>query len=620
MRKEISVPNWRTTMWMAGAATLCGLLLWTLEHWSASNGPEVSDAPGMLFPRGLGDVDSLLVEQGSFRMGLQRQAGRWSQVEPFAAEVDQVAVRRMLDALADITVRERISLDELRRRALQLKDFGLSPAQTRVVLRGGARRVELDFGHRTPDGGEVYFYLDAASQVLVTPRAALDAVPLSLETVRERALLHDAGRAIAALELRRAGMPYIRLARAAGDWQMTQPYAAAADPARVEAILSGLHQARIEAFVWPSGTNAAEQAAGSLRSRLGIYGLDADAAVQVQLWEGNGAAGVRLRFGRAVEGRPGLVYALTADEQSVVAVTNAVLAPLLAMPSDLRDRRLFRETPDEIARVQLRFAEQLIECRRDEKRRWSLVSPQQDAADQEQVGRLLVGLLRLQAQHVVDPPAGTVVEVGLPTNALCVVELGSAARTNRFAVTPGETAGLLDVVFTNAPTRYLVVASNLPAAVLAPAGAFALRDRTVLAVSTSAVKRITVRRDAETEAVERVPDSDVWQVATAPAGKAVAADALLAWLGLLNDLAAARIERLGATARDLEGYGLAEPAMEIDVDLLTADALRKVLLVGRPTADGSRFAQLRGHDVVFVLAPETMRIIARRLVQPVAAP
>ena len=601
---------------MAIAAAVCGLLLWTLAHWRPDGGAPLSDTPGLLFPRGLGEVDSLIVEQGAFRMDLRREDGRWRQVEPFATEVDQVAVRRTLDALSDLTVLERITLDQLRRRELQLKDFGLSTAQMRVIVRTASRRIELCFGNRTPDGREVYFYLDAATQVLVAPCAVLDAVPVSIESVRDRALLRDTGRSATALELRRADMPYIKLEHVGGEWQLVQPYAAAADSDMIERILSGLRQTRIEAFIWPSGANTNEAlSSGNLRLRLALYGLDDDNAVQVQFWETGGPAGVRLRFGKPVEGHPGWIYAQPVDEQIVVAVTNAVLPSLLVTPSALCDRRLFRETPAEIARVQLRFADQLVECRRDEKQRWTLVSPQQDAADQEQVGRLLVGLLRLRAQQVFDPHAGATPEFVLPPNPVCVVELATAARTRRFAVAPDETPGLMDIVFTNSATRFVVAGSNLPSAVLSPAGAYGLRDRVVLAVATSAVRRVSVRRDTETETVERMPDSELWQVSGNSSGKAVT-DALNAWLTLMSSLPAARIERLGVSARDLENYGLAEPAMEIDLDLLSTEALRKVLLIGRSAADGGRYALLRGHDAVFVLAPETMRVIERRLVQP----
>ena len=101
---------------------------------------------------------------------------------------------------------------------MQLKNFGLAPPQARVVVRGAVQRHEIVFGNRTPDGGEVYLYVDAATPVLVAPAAMLEAVPASLERIRERALLRDTGRTVTALELRRAGLPYVKLLRTAGGW------------------------------------------------------------------------------------------------------------------------------------------------------------------------------------------------------------------------------------------------------------------------------------------------------------------------------------------------------------------------------------------------------------------
>lgn len=610
------MPGIRTTAGLAIATAVCGLLLWTLERRGASPAPRDA-AAALVFPRGFGDVEAVIVERGGLRADLRREDGRWRQVQPFAAEVDQIAVRRLLDALADAPLLERLSLDELRRRELRLQHFGLAPPQARVVVRGSIQRHEIDFGNRTPDGGEVYLYVDAASQVLVAPAAMLDAVPASLDRIRERALLRDTGRAVTALELRRPGLPYLKLARSAGEWQIVQPLAAAADATAVEAALAALRQARIEAFVWPAETNAVE-AAGSLRSRLALYGLDAENALQVQFWEAGGPAGVRLRFGRPAEGRPGCVYALTADEQSVVAVSNATAAALQVSPADLRDRRLFAETPERIDRFQLRFADQLIECRRDSGRRWKLVSPLADDADQEEVGRLLVGLLRLRAARLEDEPAGRPPESVWPARPLCVVELGASNHMRRCAVTNDPAAGLCVFAFTGAATRAFVPSAAVPAALLSPAAAFGLRDRTIVALPAAQVRRLGVRRGAETETVARMPGGDAWQVADSPAGKAVAAESLAAWLHLLAGMAANRIERLGAG--DLAAYGLDDPWMETSVDLQAADALRKVVLVGRELPDGGRYAMLRGHDAVFVLGPETVRVLGLRLVQNTPPP
>ena len=616
--------NLKTTASLAAAVAVCGLLLWTMDRRHHDvGGLDAGGTVGRVFPRGLDDVDSIIVERGSFRTTLRQQGGRWQQIEPFAAEVDQTAVRKFFDALADAPLLERITLDELRRRELGLNDFGLAPAQTRVVVRTASRRIEVGFGRLTPGSNEVYCYLDTASQVLVTSRSVLDAIPVSAASLLERSLLRAGGPPVMALELRRAGMPYVKLVRIGGVWQMAQPVSAPADESVVDAMLAGLRKARIESFVWPPA-GISEPLPGGLRSRLPLYGLDAESAVQVQLWDVGGPVGVRLRFGKPVEDHAGWVYALTADEQGVVAVTNAVLSALMATPADLRDRRIFPSFSEEIVRFNLRFAEQLVECRSDRKQNWTMVSPVQDAADQEQVTRFLRGLLRLRAERVMEnPPASSAsitMEQGAPTNVVCVVELASTSRVSRLAIAPSATPGCMEITFTNLPVRYVVATSNLPPVVLSPVAAYSLHEHMVLALATSTVRRVCVQRGNEVEEIERVPEGEAWQVTGAPAGKTVTTESLSAWMALLLGLPSARIEQLGFSEHDNATFGFDNPWMQIRLDVLSADAVRKIVIVGRTSPDGGRYAMLRGHEAIFVLGPETLRVLGLKLVQTVSIP
>lgn len=605
----------RTTVGLGAAVLVAGLALWTLQHQRPeSRLPIATAATGLLFPKGFGEVEALIVEHGGFRTALEMRGGRWRQVEPFSAGVDQAAVARALDALADMPLLERIALSEVRRRELQLKDFGLAPAQTRVIVRGKARRLELCFGRLTPAGNEVYFYLDQATQVLVTRREVLDAVPVSLEQVRDRALLPVDGQPVTALELRRPGMPYpyIKLSRGQDGWQLVQPVDAPADADAVESVLAALRQVRIASFVTAENGD-------SLLSRLGLYGLDAEGPAQVQLWDAGGAAGKRLAFGRPIPDRPGLIYALTADGQSVVAVTNSVLRALLIAASDLRDRRVFRLAPDEVCRLQVRYPDLLVECRREAAGRWSLVSPVQDDADPEAIDRLLVSLLRVHAERVVDDPEADDAERRASAGrATCTVELAATTRTVRCTLAAEPAGDWVQVTFTHSPAVYRVAASNLPPAVLHEAAACALRDRAILGVATSCVRRLSVRRHGAAEAVERTPEEAAWQVAGGASDRVASSEGVATWLKLVSHLRAERIERLGSGARELSAFGLEDPWLEVGVDLLSNEALRKVLLVGGLTRDGGRYALVRGHDVIFVLSRETLRTLDAPLTRPAA--
>ena len=607
----------RTTLTLAAAVAVCGALLWTLERWRPA--PPAGDtlATTRLFPRGFGDVESLIVEREAFRAEIGRRGGRWFQTAPFVAELDQPAVRRLLDTIADAPLLDRIALGEMRRRQLSLADFGLTPAAVRVVVRTRERRIEICLGRSTPGGGEVYGYLDAADRVFVTSRAVQDAVPTALAGIRERALLREGLLPVAAVELRRPGTSYLKVVRGGGGWQLTQPVAAPADQDAVMRVVDALRQARIEAFVWPAGTNNAAAAPGDLRTRLALYGLDADNAVQVQLWESGSPVGTRLRFGRPAEEYPGCLYALTADEQGVVAVSNAILPVVQATPADLRDKRLFVGQPPDIDRLQLRFSDLLVECRRDTQRRWTLVSPLEDAADQEQVSRLLMGLWRLKADRVLDIAGAA---VGPAASPVCVVELSETSRVSRLTVARYAQPGWMELTLDDIAARYLVATGGLPAAIMSPTAAYGLRDRLILAAASNTVRRLTAKRGERSETVERTPDGTAWQVAGVPPGLAPAPNVPEAWVTLFGGLTAMRIERLGTGARDLARFGLGAPWLEIAIETpAAAESLRKVLLVGAATPDGGRFAMLRGHDAVFVLGPESLRVLGLSLVQ-IAAP
>ncbi|MDD5708882.1 MAG: DUF4340 domain-containing protein, partial [Kiritimatiellae bacterium] len=91
--------------------------------------------------------------------------------------------------------------------------------------------------------------------------------------------------------------------------------------------------------------------------------------------------------------------------------------------------------------------------------------------------------------------------------------------------------------------------------------------------------------------------------------------ALDAWLELLSRLRAARIETLRPSA-DHDPYGLTSPYLEATIDLIAEDALRRVLRVGEITPKGERYAVVKGYETVFVLAPETVRLLDQSLVRP----
>jgi len=98
------------------------------------------------------------------------------------------------------------------------------------------------------------------------------------------------------------------------------------------------------------------------------------------------------------------------------------------------------------------------------------------------------------------------------------------------------------------------------------------------------------------------------------AGSGVAdAEGLKAWAALLGNWRARRVVRLGAGAQDAAAFGMADPWLEITVDVASEEAVRRSVLVGRVAEDGGRFVSVRGHDVIYDIPAEGVAVLERRL-------
>ena len=517
----------RTTLMLLLATGACILLLHLFGRRPPLQAAPVG-AAARLIPGGLADIDSLIVERDGQRLELRRTGKAWDVCQPFSAGADTVAVLTLLDALERARVRDRFTLDEMKRRELNLGDLGLAPAAVRIVARSPSRRVELQFGACLPSGREVYVCSDQASEaVLVTEREAFAAVPESLDRMRERTLWRETQSRVTAIELRRPGIPFVKLIRDGDDWQMAQPFTARANAAVVGRALDALRAARIERFVWPSGTQTPDGLPGGIRTRLAYYGLDGESGLQVQIWESGNPVGMRLRFGRPVEDAPGWVYMLTPGDASVVAVTNAVPAALQVSPAELRDKRLLPARADAMTRLTLQFREETVSLTRGADRGWQLTTPVQVRADAAAVERLAQALADLRAERILDadPAAAAVAE------PLCSVDVAAEGSEWRFMVTPAPAeTGCVHIAFTNMPAVFVVAVSNLPAAIVQAGGMRGLVDRTVLALPAATVRRLAIRRGGDSWTVQRAANGEGWE---APAGREPDLRAISAWLELL---------------------------------------------------------------------------------------
>ncbi len=597
---------------------LSALLLWGLQRRERLF-PSKNKAQAVLLEHTLAGVDRVTVERGDTRIGLLLQDGRWVMVAPFQAQVDQGAVSRLLDVFESARVKDALVFQELRKRELSLKEFGLSPAHTHVVLEGPRQRDEFLFGAFTPLGSEVYVRMNQTEQILVVGAVLYDAIPRTADDLRSRKLVHCDRALVRSLEVRTPGRPFIQLSKDTGTWRLVQPSPAPASDVKIEALIDLLYEARVSHFVWPTVSNVMDiaETEATIKTRKGVYGLGMDTGVQIQLQEKGAESPVRIVFGHTLGESAGLTYALLQGGDAIGAVSNAVVDAFLLTSSELRDTRLFFESPPSVRRFQVYFGDALFVLTQTNGL-WRLETPIADVADQAVVRDTVERLLRLNAESIDADSTSEARRVNNEQNLpISHVELFTEQASWRFSISPEDIEGkFLRVTFTNAPAAFRVASSNVPPALISMIGLLGLRDKTILTLPAASLRRITLKRDGQpAEAIERGKGDSAWRLGEGMTGQIVDArlDALVKRLGGLR---ADRIESLGMVSDKIDAYGLRLPWLEVSVDVEAADAIRKTVLVGKEAGFGKRYAMVRGLDVLFVLGQEDLQVLSQRLVEP----
>ena len=609
--------NRRVIYFLLSGIAVCSLLLWGVQR-RVRFFPAADKAKAVLVEHVLDGVDRLTVERGDARIGLFKREGCWEMEAPFPARVDQGAVARLLDAFESARVTDALSFQELRRRELSLKDFGLAVANTHVVLSGAQQRDEFLFGGLSPLGSEVYVRMNGLEQVLAVPSGLYRLLPRTADDLRSRRLAHGNRAQLRSLELRVPGKPFVKLSKETGTWRLVQPVSAPASDAKVEALLDALYGACVTQFVWPTVSNVMDvaESESALRTRMELYGFGADTGMQIQLQETGTVSPAKIVFGRPLDGSADQSYILLQGGDAIGTVSNGVADVFRLQPSELRDTRLFSDLPGRVRRLHI-YSGDLLYVLTQTNSLWRLEAPVSDVADQAVVKDTVERLLRLDAESVDDSSSGgpphTDSGESLPVS---YVELFTEQGETRLMIAPDDREGrFLRVTFTNAPTVFRVASSNVPPALVSSAGLLGLRDKTVLALKAESLRRITLRWEGGgAEAVEREAKAAVWRLGEGVPGRLVP-ERLSALLALLEALKAERIEKLGLTAGDQDAYGLRVPWLEVSVDVDAADTVRKTVLVGKEAGFGKRYAMVRGLDVLFVLSGELVAGLSAHLAE-----
>ena len=613
--------NRRVIVFLILGILFCSAVLLNLDMfvaWSSANTVQDVDT---LLSRSSDAVQKMTIERGSLYAALRRRRndGIWELYSPFPSRVDQAVVSRLLDAIEQARITDRIRSSEMRRRELSLRDFGFAPAAVCVSLQEDERVDTIFIGSAVPEGKEVYIRVAAlADQVMTVSSELLENVPKTLDGIRSRDIVSYDRSHVRILEIKSLGKPFIRLSLETGTWRLTQPSDAPADDRKVMAILDALYAVKASQFVWPTALRAEEAAVSesALKTRLEVYGLGTDMFLQISAQDAATSEPSRLIIGNAVEGVEGFRYVLMPGGQAIATVSNSVVTAFQCTPSDLRDMRLFFQKPDKVSRLEM-TVENALFVLTQQHGIWQMVSPIAGRADQVCVTEMIEQLLRLNAVEILsvtNAPASTDLSPADVSDGKSRIEIVTDDGTStKLQFTPEYVEGKAYywVSMAHAKLNYRVEVNAVPAALLHAAAGLSLYDRTLLSFTNNSIQRISTKLPSGvTETVVREKEG-AWRLDNT-AG-VLLTDSMTELLALLTKLTADRVERACTVPSEADVYGFKAPWMEMSISVDAGDTIRKTILIGSSTSEGARYAMVRGQDLIFILDAKTLAVLSRPL-------
>ncbi len=603
------MPRLRTTIILLLACVACGALLRILHQAAPGRTHGLGESGMLLFPAPLRGVNRLVVEQSGKRIELQRNATGWQMLRPREAPANQQAVQRLLDLLEAAPLRGRITRHEMELRELTPADFGLLQPQATILVAGPGYRSELWLGTATSASNEFFCAFASGNEVLLTDRTIHDGLPRSPLALGDARFFREDTRRIGALGIRRTGQPYIKLAQGTSGWSLTQPLVSRADAAAVAELLTELTTVRIEQYLWPTARTAiGDRDEGGLPSE----------GLELQIWLAGDPVARHIVLQGDAAGIPGCITAIPPEGGGVVVISNALLQVAQRPLETWRDKRIWTLNESEVTALSVRGWETPWAMQRTAAGLWEMTAPVTEIAERGAAEELLNTLLSLQATAFGSVPP-------LPNSGdheYARLEVVTAAGSQRLLLydEPTTSNNLIRLAFEGDTTAWLVARSAWLEVAEQLRSPLSLRNRTILRMPAEALRRITVRRAAATnrlEIIQREMGGNQWRAVGAEHN--VNAGGVDLWLETLAELRAERVETLAPFAAAAP-YGLEPPWLEVTLDLTAEESLRRILLVGKLTGEGRRFAAVKGHDTIYLLAPEVWQRFERSLWQSEGEP
>jgi uncharacterized protein DUF4340 len=324
------------------------------------------------------DIEELEIKaEDGAKSRLKKADGKWTIVDPVAADTDAGEISSITSSLSDTEVQRVV--DE---NPKDLKAFGLDPPRLEVGLRtkGQTEFKRLQIGNKTPTGSDLYARTPDKNRVFLVSSFLDSTFNKNTFALREKNVLKFERDKAETVELTSGGST-LQVAKSGTEWKIVKPIAARGDFGAIEGIVERLSSAQMQGITSQDDSN------------LKMYGLDKPSATIVV---GTGSARATLLLGTTENA---VVYAKDGSRPMIFTVAPTIKDDVFKKVDDLRRKDLFDSRSFTASHVELKRGAETFTFDKtkgkDEKEVWKTSAGKE--ADSTKMDELLSRLTALRA-------------------------------------------------------------------------------------------------------------------------------------------------------------------------------------------------------------------------------
>ncbi|HCH37635.1 MAG TPA: hypothetical protein DEU67_06400, partial [Acidobacteria bacterium] len=331
---------------------------------------EAENAKERVFNMESVDLVELEVTASGDRTVLRKTDGIWNIIEPVRTKADGIEVSSITTGVSALEI-ERVVQDI----ADDLDRFGLSDPTVEIAFKaeGEDRVTRLLLGNQTSTGGHLYAMRSDDPRVFLVDAYLQSSFDLTTFDFRDKAIVEFDRDDVDRLSLT-TSTHTVKLVHADGVWLLEEPWKLRAASNTVNALLTKLDTARMQAVIETDGAN------------LEVYGL---AAPLISAVIGAGSAGATLLVGTNTDN--GNSYARDEARSLIFTVENSLVDDLTRSPEDYRQVELFTFNPTTTTRLEIEQPEARLVITKSEVApfAWQRLEPLPGEVDQGTVSDLV---------------------------------------------------------------------------------------------------------------------------------------------------------------------------------------------------------------------------------------